>query len=218
MKSHPYPCRLTTIAHWAPVPVDHLERVLKVPQTHPMLWVNVCPSHCAHLSWPSSGLPNARLSFCELVYFFAVINAAMLYLSVKRYTVEPHIGTGWPCEWEVVAVGLGNRAFVPTDPMAQAVGHGTILGKMLHYGAVFIPAATLSCNFGPLFHCERLWCWCWQWRQWHCQWHINLGGWSSLLVWGLPAPVHVRQWLWCFLPQTSLYFCYVQTTHIVVDR
>ena len=68
-----------------------------------------CPR--MHLSRPSLGPPNARLSFCELVYLFTIVDAATLHLFVKRDTIEPHIGTDRPHEWAVVLVSLGDNTF-----------------------------------------------------------------------------------------------------------
>ena len=47
----------TMVAYRASVPVDCLAQVLKVPQTHQMLWMNAHPDCHIYLSQPLSGLP-----------------------------------------------------------------------------------------------------------------------------------------------------------------
>ena len=55
-----------------------------------------------------------------------------------------------------MAVGLGDRASVSTSPIAQMVGHSTILGEMSCHSAVLALTVTLPCDLQPLFCRERL--------------------------------------------------------------
>ena len=113
-----------------------------------------CPH--VHLSRPLLGPPSARLSFCELIYLLFIVNAATLYLSVERDTVEPHIGANWLCEWAIVFMHLGNNTFTVSKAMAHPMGHGAIFSKVPNYGAVLALTLPLPDDFDLLFHGDGL--------------------------------------------------------------
>ena len=115
------------------------------------------PHPCVYLSQPVSGPPNiARLSFCELIYLFSIVDAAALYLFVERDTVESQVGADRLCEWAVMFARLWDDAFAISETMAHPIRHGAVLGEMPDYGAVFTLTASLPCDFGLLLHCEGL--------------------------------------------------------------
>ena len=114
------------------------------------------PRPHVHLSRPLSGPPSACLSFCKLVYLLSIVNAATLYLSVERDTVEPHIGANWLCEWAVVFMRLGNDTFTVSKAMAHSMGHSAIFSKVPDYGAVLAPTSPLPGDFDLLFHGDGL--------------------------------------------------------------
>ena len=98
----------------------------------------------------------ARLSFCKLVHFLAIVDAATLYLSVECDTMKSHIGADWPCERAVMLVSLGDDAFPIPETMTHAMGNGTIFREVSYYSAILTPAAPLSGDLGPLFCHEGL--------------------------------------------------------------
>ena len=84
------------------------------------------PPSCALVPTFVGSTNYTCLSFYELVYFLSIANATALYLSVERYTVEPHIEADWPHKWAVVTMGLGDGTPVSTGLMAYVVWHSAI--------------------------------------------------------------------------------------------
>ena len=84
----------TTIAHWAPAPVNHLERVLKVPRNPPTIMGQHTPlPDCVCLDHACRGrLMGARRLLVGLgVYHFPVFYPTLLHLLIEGDTVEAHI-------------------------------------------------------------------------------------------------------------------------------
>ena len=110
-----------------------------------------------YLSRPVSGLPKyARLSFCELVYLFSVVDATVLHLFIEHDAMETHIGADRLHKRTIMFMRLGNDAFTVSETMAHSVGHGAVLGEVSDYGTVFAPTAPLLRDFDLLFHCDGL--------------------------------------------------------------
>ena len=110
-----------------------------------------------YLSRPSSGPPKvARLSFCELVYLFTIINAAALHLLIERNAMEPHVGADRLRHGAVMSMRLGYDAFAISEAMTHSVGYGAVPSEVSDYGAVLAPTASSPGDLALLLHGERL--------------------------------------------------------------
>lgn len=109
------------------------------------------PHNHMHLSQPLLGPPIAHLSFCELVNFLIVVNSTMLHLSVEHDAVETYIRASRLCKGEILAVTLGNRAFISANSVTQAMGYGTVFEKVSFNSAALAPTKTPSGVLGLLF-------------------------------------------------------------------
>ena len=114
------------------------------------------PRPHVYLSRPVSGLPIARLSFCELVYLLPIVDAATLYLLVEHDAVEPHIGADRFCERSIMFMRLWDDAFAISKTMTHMMRHSAIFSEVSHYGAVLTPASPLPGDFDLLFHGDGL--------------------------------------------------------------
>ena len=140
MKSCPYSSHLTTIARRAPVPTDHLERMLKVlwnpPNNtgeHMPLHAFACLDHACQvrlifLRQPLLDRPS--------VYHFSISDSTTLYLFVESSTVETHIRTRRSFDWAVIEVVLGDGATVPSHMMTQLVRNHALLCKVSSHSTV----------------------------------------------------------------------------------
>ena len=105
------------VAHRASVPVDRLERMLKVLRNPPNVMGEHMPLHaCACLDHAC----RVRLIFPRHllvglgVYCLPIFDAALLYLSIEGGTVETHIRACWSFDGAVVEMVAGNRALAPS--------------------------------------------------------------------------------------------------------
>ena len=124
---------LATVAHRAPVPVDRLERMLKVLRNppnvmgeHTPLPACACLDHACrvHLFVPRHLLVGLG------VYRLSIFDAALLHLSIQSGTVEAHIRARWLFDGAVMEMVAGYRALAPSQAMTQSVRNCTFLCKM----------------------------------------------------------------------------------------
>ena len=134
--------RPTTIAHQAPVPVDRLERVLKVPRNPPNVMGEHTPLHaCVCLDHACRVRLNPRhLLVCLGVYRLPIFDAALLHLSIEGGTVETYIRARWSFDGAVMEMVAGNRAFASAQTMAQPVRDSALLCKVPPHCAILAPA------------------------------------------------------------------------------
>ena len=139
----------TTIVPRAPVPVDRLERVLKVPWNPPKVMGEHTPLHaCACLDHAC----RVRLIFPRhlliglSVYHFPVINATSLHLSVESDTMKPHIRARGSLYRAVMGMVVWDRTLASSHTMTQPVWYRTFFCKMSPHCAIFAPARSSSCG------------------------------------------------------------------------
>ena len=114
------------------------------------------PRPRVYLSRPVSGPPIARLSFYELVHLLTLVNTAALHLLVECNAMKTHVRAGRLCHGAVVFMRLRDDTFTIPKSVTHSVGHSAVFSEVSDYSAVLAPTVPLSCDFGLLFHRERL--------------------------------------------------------------